>query len=145
MNTKNPFTDCHWLHMDAADAHLTRTVFYADRVRQAELTITALGYFEAFVNGQNVTEDKFIPAMTDYEKRDLTQIHMPIFDTMSHRIYYMRYDITNLLAEGKNVLACHIGAGWYGQHQSRNEGMPKWGGQYPGVPPFADRCRRQHN
>lgn len=121
------FTNSKWLTYPGMDAVLTRTAFTCEGIRSAELYITALGYFEAFINGTRVSDEQFIPAMTDYEKRDLSKIHMPIFDTFSHRIYYYKYDISAYLCEGKNVLSTHIGAGWYGQHESPNEGMPYWG------------------
>ncbi len=121
------FNNSVWLTFPEADAVLTRTAFTAKSIRNATLYITALGYFEAFINGERVSDEHFIPAMTDYEKRDLSGIHMPIYDTLSHRIYYYRYDVTASVIDGCNILAAHIGAGWYGQHESPNEGMPYWG------------------
>ncbi len=121
------FKNSKWLTYPDMDAVLTRTAFDGDNIKKATLYITALGYFEAFINGNRVSDEHFIPAMTDYEKRDLSGIHMPIYDTLSHRIYYYKYDITASLTEGINILATHIGAGWYGQHESPNEGMPYWG------------------
>lgn len=121
------FNNSSWLTFPGMDAVLTRTAFCCDSIKEATLFITGLGYFEAYINGKRVSDEHFIPAMTDYEKRDLSKIHMPIYDTLSHRIYYYKYDITSSLNNGKNILASHIGAGWYGQHESPNEGMPYWG------------------
>lgn len=121
------FNNSVWLTYPDMDAVLTRTAFTAENIKEATLYITALGYFEAFINGERVSDEHFIPAMTDYEKRDLSKIHMPIYDTLSHRIYYYKYDITASIKNGKNILSTHIGAGWYGQHESPNEGMPYWG------------------
>ncbi|MBR3767872.1 MAG: family 78 glycoside hydrolase catalytic domain [Clostridia bacterium] len=121
------FKNCSWLTYPGMDAVLTRTAFCCNDIKEATLYITALGYFEAYINGKRVSDEHFIPAMTDYEKRDLSKIHMPIFDTLSHRIYYYKYDITSSLTDSSNILAAHIGAGWYGQHESPNEGMPYWG------------------
>lgn len=121
------FKNSVWLTYPGMDAVLTRTAFTCKNIKNATLYITALGYFEAFINGERVSDEHFIPAMTDYEKRDLSGIHMPIYDTLSHRIYYYKYDITPSLKNGENVLSTHIGAGWYGQHESPNEGMPYWG------------------
>ena len=121
------FNNSQWLTYPGMDAVLTRTAFPAYNYEEVTLYITALGYFEAFINGERVSDEHFIPAMTDYEKRDLSGIHMPIFDTLSHRIYYHKYDITRFVKEGTNTLSTHIGAGWYGQHESPNEGMPYWG------------------
>lgn len=124
---ENVFEKCQWLTFPGVDANLTRTVFQAEHIRKAVLEITALGYFEAYINGKRISDDVFVPAMSEYEKRDLSTIHMPILDEFSYSIYSLSYDVTKLIADGKNVLAAHIGAGWYGQHKSRNEGMSKWG------------------
>ncbi len=125
---KNVFSFSKWLHFDSGDAHMTRTAFeLTEKPVKATLFITALGYFEAFVNGKALSDDKFMPPMSEYEKRDLTKTHMPTSDVFSYRIYYYEYDVTDKLTAGKNVLGTHIGAGWYGQRTSPNEGMPKWG------------------
>ena len=127
MQNDNIFADSKWLIFPGVDANLARTSFDVSSVKKADLHITALGYFEAYVNGLPVSDLKCIPAMSDYEKRDLTRIHMPIYDELSHRIYYHSFDITDKLIAGKNTLSVHVGAGWYGQSRSRNEGMPRWG------------------
>lgn len=124
---KSPFIGCEWLTFPEVDVNVTRTVFEANKVSKATLTMTALGFYEAFLNGTPLSEDRYFPPMSNYEKRDLTVIHMPIFDEMDYRIYFAEYDVTALLREGRNALAVRIGAGWYGQHKSQNEGMPKWG------------------
>ena len=122
-----PFIGCDWLTFPETDANLTRTVFIAENAVKAVLEMTALGYYEAYINGIPLGDDKYFPPMSNYEKRDLSIIHMPICDEMDYRIYYAEYDVTDLLNSGKNVFAAHIGAGWYGQHKSQNEGMVKWG------------------
>ncbi|MCQ2461850.1 MAG: alpha-L-rhamnosidase N-terminal domain-containing protein [Clostridia bacterium] len=121
------FEGCDFLTFPGCEAALTRTVFTAEKVKSARLDITGLGYFEAYINGKAVSGDKYAPAMSDYEKRDLTGTHMPTHDELSHRIYYLSYDVGELLTDGENVLGVHVGAGWYGQTKSRNEGMPFWG------------------
>lgn len=126
MNTV--FASSKWLYFDSGDAHMTRTAFeIKEKPIKATLYITALGYFEAYMNGVSLSDDKFMPPMSEYEKRDLTKTHMPTWDEFSYRIYYYEYDVTDKLTAGKNILGTHIGAGWYGQHTSPNEGMPKWG------------------
>ena len=126
-NVLSPFSGCEWLTFPEVDVNVTRTVFEADRVASATLEMTALGYYEAYLNGTPLSGDRFFPPMSNYEKRDLTVIHMPIYDEMEYRIYYGSYDVTSLLRQGKNALAVRIGPGWYGQHKSPNEGMRKWG------------------
>lgn len=68
--------------------------------RSARLYITALGIYEAFINGQSVGADIFPPGWTDYRQR----------------IQYQTYDVSDLLRDGANTLAAVLGDGWYCGH-----------------------------
>jgi len=65
--------------------------------RRARLYITALGLYEAYINGTRVGDERLAPGWTDYNRR----------------IQYRTYDVTPLLHEGENVLAVRLGDGWY--------------------------------
>ena len=67
---------------------------------RARLYITALGLYEASINGQPVGADRLAPGWTDYSKR----------------VNYRTYDVTDLLAPGENVLGALLGDGWYCGH-----------------------------
>ncbi len=122
------FDGCEWLEFKKdAEAVRFRRSFTACEVKSASIDITSLGFFELYINGERISEDLNVPAWSDYEKRPLDKINMPIFDTLSHRIYYLNYDITHSLRDGENVLGVHIGNGWYAQHESRNEGFTRCG------------------
>ncbi|MBQ7639011.1 MAG: family 78 glycoside hydrolase catalytic domain [Clostridia bacterium] len=108
-------------------AVLTRSTFFAKNVKKAVLRITALGYFEPYFNGVRLSGDMLMPPKSDYRARDLSHCAYPIFDTLSHRIYYYEYDVSSLMREGKNVVAAHIGAGWYADNKNPAEDMPRWG------------------
>ena len=126
------FDDCSRLTFAKdAEAVLTRTVFrIGEAVAQARLCVTALGFFEPYINGVKLTEDLLIPPKSDYEQRDLSGCCYPIFDKMSHRVYYYEYDALPFLRVGENVFAAHIGNGWYGDAKNPAEGMPQWGDKY---------------
>ncbi|MEW1722426.1 alpha-L-rhamnosidase [Streptomyces sp. NPDC093109] len=66
-------------------------------VARARLYATALGVYEAYVNGQRVSEDRLAPGWTDYHKR----------------VQYQTYDVTGLLGTGANALGITLAAGWY--------------------------------
>lgn len=76
--------------------HLRKPFTLTAPVRSARLYITALGLFEASINGQVVGEDVFAPGWTDYNKR----------------VQYLTYDVTDLLQPGENVLGALLGDGW---------------------------------
>jgi alpha-L-rhamnosidase len=66
-------------------------------VAAARLHITALGLYEARLNGRRVGDAVLAPGWTDY----------------AQRIPYQSYDVTGLLRPGVNVLAALIADGWY--------------------------------
>lgn len=122
------FENCDWLRSKTAvDAYFARKKFTSENAVRAVLRVGVLGFIEPYVNGKKLTEEYFIPALSDYHKRDLTGAAFPIFDTLCHRRYYLEYDITELLTEKKNVFTAHIGGGWYKQIENKGEKMPVWG------------------
>jgi len=66
-------------------------------VRRATVYASARGLFELQLGGRRVGEDLFAPEWTDYEKR----------------IHYRTYDVTALVAPGRNVLEATLGDGWW--------------------------------
>lgn len=86
------------LRLDGARLPLLRRTFSIDRpIRSARLHATALGVYEAFLNGTRVGDLALAPGWTDYRKR---------VDRQS-------YDVTALLREGDNVLGALVAPGWF--------------------------------
>ena len=67
------------------------------QVVSARLYTTALGAYEAFLNGRRVGADVLAPGWTSYAKR----------------LAYQVYDVTSLLVDGPNFLQALLGNGWY--------------------------------
>ena len=65
------------------------------KVRSAMLAITALGFYEASLNGRRIGTDVLQPGFTAYQ----------------HRLQYQTYDVTELL-EPENELTALVGNGW---------------------------------
>jgi alpha-L-rhamnosidase len=76
---------------------LRSTFSVAKKVKQATLYCTALGWFDAHVNGTPVNDTFFDPGWTDYSKR----------------VYYRAYDVTGLIRPGPNALGLELADGWY--------------------------------
>jgi alpha-L-rhamnosidase len=75
-----------------------RTAFSVGKpVRRAVLYTTALGIFDAHLNGARVSDEYFNPGWTDYTKR----------------VYYRAHDVTGHIKIGENVLAAILADGWY--------------------------------
>jgi alpha-L-rhamnosidase len=75
-----------------------RRAFSVDKpVASARLYVTALGLYEARINGRRVGDGFLTPGWTDYNQR----------------ILYQTYDVTGLLAAGENVVGPILADGWY--------------------------------
>jgi alpha-L-rhamnosidase len=79
-------------------APMLRSVFTMDgSVTSARAYITALGLYEAEINGRRVGDQRFTPGWTAYQKR----------------VQYQTYDVTELLRPGANAIGITLGDGWY--------------------------------
>ncbi|MCW2898814.1 MAG: rhamnosidase [Streptosporangiaceae bacterium] len=85
----------------------------AKPVRRARLYSTALGLYEAQINGRRVGDDRLAPGWTDYRTR----------------VQYQTYDVTRMLRAGNNAIGVTVAPGWY----AGNVGMfgPKQYGDRP--------------
>ena len=112
---------------EAEQAPCIEKKFSVGKVRSAILDITGLGYFYAEINGKKVTDDLFNPVFSDYRARSLNNLLYPIVDKMTHRVYFCRYDIAEMLKCGENVLSVYLGNGWYRQTKRTAEGHLEFG------------------
>jgi Glycogen debranching enzyme len=84
-------------------ANLLRRTFTAKTpIRSARLYATALGVYDASINGKPVSDRFLAPEFTDPSKR----------------VLYQAYDVTDRLTAGENTLGFHVGDGWYGSKYS---------------------------
>ncbi len=86
--------------MGANAPYLRREFPLGRKPASARLYVTALGLYEAYINGARVGEDLFTPGWTDYRTR----------------VQYQVYDVTALLRTGGNVIGAVLGDGWYAGH-----------------------------
>lgn len=92
-------TDTHDYHVKPAA--LFRKSFQVQRQPEsARLYIAAGGLYELSLNGEKVGDHVLDPMFTRYDRRNL----------------YVTYDITEEITEGENILAVHLGNGWYNHH-----------------------------
>ena len=70
---------------------------FEKKITHANLTITAMGVYEARLNGRRVGQFVMAPGWTSYHKR----------------LQYQKYNITDLLTNGKNEIEVTVGKGWY--------------------------------
>ncbi|NCC66281.1 MAG: alpha-L-rhamnosidase, partial [Spirochaetia bacterium] len=67
------------------------------QVASAVIYSTAQGMYHLHMNGRRVSSDELAPGWSSYDRR----------------LLYQSYVVTDLISQGKNVLAAHLGAGWY--------------------------------
>ncbi len=65
-------------------------------VKNARLYISAMGWYEVYINGERVGDDVFGNLPTEYD----------------HTIYYLTYDVTQMLEEGENTIAIMLTPGY---------------------------------
>ena len=87
-------------HRIATEASLLRKDFTVQQnVRSARLIVTALGAYEAWLNGSRIAPLTLLsPGFTDFRKR----------------VLYRTYDLTALVTPGQNTLGLMLGGGWHG-------------------------------
>ncbi len=86
-----------WDYKDEDLAPMFRKSFTVESFARAEVSFCALGLGTFYINGRKVTEDLFLSPTSDYNKT----------------LWCSTYDVTPLLEEGENVIACILGNGWY--------------------------------
>lgn len=97
--------DATWLYAGGEDetAPLFRRELTLDEgktIASARLYMSAMGIYQAWINGQEVNsdaDDVFNPGWTSYERY----------------VNYQTYDVTNLLCDGINAIGVAVGGGWY--------------------------------
>lgn len=76
---------------------LARQFSLGKSIRSARLYVTALGIYDATINGRPVSDAVLEPPNTDYRKR----------------VVYAGYDVTRLLRKGGNAIGVRLGNGTY--------------------------------
>lgn len=83
--------------------HLRCSFAINKEIERARLYVTALGAYEARINGQRVGDALLTPEPTDFAKR----------------VLYRTYDVTSMLGAGDNVLGMTVGDGRYASSEGR--------------------------
>jgi alpha-L-rhamnosidase len=66
-------------------------------IMSARLYISGIGYYEAYLNGQKVSDHVLDPGWTTYRKQ----------------VLYVVHDVTRMLKRGQNVVGVMLGNGWW--------------------------------
>ena len=77
------------------NAPLIRKTFEAGKFETAEIIISGLGFYDLFLNGEKITKGLLAPYISNPD--DI--------------VYFDKYDVSDLLAEGKNTVGIILGNG----------------------------------
>ncbi|MBR1659005.1 MAG: family 78 glycoside hydrolase catalytic domain, partial [Oscillospiraceae bacterium] len=87
-----------WISAGTASPFYARRSFFISKaVERAEAEVCGLGQFEFHVNGRKIGDHELDPGWTAYNKY----------------IQYVRFDVTDELRPGENVLGAEVGNGWF--------------------------------
>ena len=104
---------------------LARKDFVARNTQKAELSVIGLGFFEGYLNGKLISEDRFLPLNTEFHKRTLMREYGVWPEELAYRIYVTQYDVTSFISEGRNCICFMLGNGWYSSCHHENFGTKK--------------------
>jgi alpha-L-rhamnosidase len=76
---------------------LRRDISISKKIRKAFYYTSAMGIYEASINGKKVGNQIFAPEFTDYD----------------NHLQYQTYDVSNMLQNGANTLGVMLADGWY--------------------------------
>ncbi len=128
MNFGELFGSAEWVTCESGcTSPVIKGSFFIEKPERAEVTVCGLGFFRLWINGREVSEDKFVPVNSQYCKRDLTAFEYPITDELSYRTYAVRYDISKFLVGGENDIRAVLGCGWFAQKKRNAEGYTNYG------------------
>lgn len=75
-----------------------RRKFNVDKdIKSAVLYSSARGFYDAYLNGNKIGDEYYAPGFTDYRLR----------------IDYQKYDITNMLTKGENIISTIVSQGYF--------------------------------
>lgn len=95
-----------------AARYLRKPFESTQRVERAVLYISGLGAYEAYINGQRVSDDVLAPTVSWFPER----------------VYYNVYDVTPLINQNDNLIAVKLGNGrYFGMRESPTQvfGLPR--------------------
>lgn len=77
--------------------NLRKAFNISKKIKSARLYSSAMGFYDAYINGEKVNDDFYNPGFTDYRKR----------------INYQIYDVTDKIIEGQNTVGAIVSKGYY--------------------------------
>ncbi len=113
MKKNEMFYKAQWVGVNDINTPLIQYNFSLEKIEETNIYICGLGFFYLYVNDQKVSNDIFAPVRSDYVKRNIEVDGKPFDEEMRHRVYVMKYDITEFLKKGDNRIVVFLGPGFF--------------------------------
>ena len=114
MTQEELFGKALWVQADApCTAPEFRAQFAARAGESAQITVCGLGFFELYLNGIRVSDDRFVPVNSHYHAYADCFCAKEFGEEMASRVYAVQYDLSALLRDGENELTAVVAPGWY--------------------------------
>lgn len=94
-------------------------------VASATLLISALGFTEAYLNGQRIHDDLYLTPYSQYNaqrKEDINEIsrNAAYFeDELNYSIYVSEFEVAPFLHQGENAFGAVLAGGWYRTNEDK--------------------------
>ena len=109
MTHNKMFGKAIWVSPDKVCANpYVRKSFNIGEFKSAVITVCGLGFYNFYLNGEKATEDMFVTLYTNYN-----EFVKPGSKTLGYRLICQKYDITDKLSVGENVIGFMLGEGYY--------------------------------
>jgi len=92
-------------------------------IQNARAYISAVGYYELYINGKKVGDHVLSPNQSNYNKRQEVGFEDNRVANLASRNLYETYDISEYLQQGENVVSVILGNGW-SYRTERDEYVP---------------------
>ena len=96
-------TDTYSTYEKHVNAPYVRKTFEVSKIKKAVITVSGLGFYDLWVNGQKITKGLLAPYISNPD--DI--------------VYFDNYDVTDLLKKGKNAVGLMLGNGMQNAHGGR--------------------------
>ena len=112
MNFQEMFGSAVWVTpSEDCNTPYIRKIINVFDLKSAQITVCGLGFYILKINGQKVSDDLFVTLPTQYH-----EIATVYGEEFSNRIICQKYDVTDFLKDGENVIGFLLGLGYYRYH-----------------------------
>ena len=95
--------------------YLRKEFTQEQEIKTAKIYISAFGLTEVRINGKKITEERFVPGLSNY----------------AETVYSRAWDVTQLVQKGRNTISAILADGWYAGYIGLNN--REWYGSKPRV------------